>query len=71
METTTLSSKGQLLIPKQVRTLANVAVGDAFQVLYLDGKNGLRAIARIESTTPNEVAGQADQRQAKGRITPG
>jgi AbrB family looped-hinge helix DNA binding protein len=57
VETTTLSSKGQLVIPKQVRALANVAAGDAFQVLYLDGEIRLRPIARTKSTTLDEVAG--------------
>ena len=57
METTTLSSKGQLVIPKQVRELANVVAGDAFQVLYLDGEIRLRPMARTRSTTVNEVAG--------------
>jgi AbrB family looped-hinge helix DNA binding protein len=57
VETTTLSSKGQLVIPKQVRALANVAAGDAFQVLFLDGEIRLRPIARTKSTTLDEVAG--------------
>ena len=57
VETTTLSSKGQLVIPKQVRQLANIAAGDAFQVLYLDGEIRLRPMARTKSTTVDEVAG--------------
>ncbi len=57
MQTTTLSSKGQLVIPSQVRALANVAAGDAFQVRYLDGEIRLRPLARATRTTLDEVAG--------------
>lgn len=57
METTTLSSKGQLVIPKNVRALANVAAGDAFQVQYLNGEIRLRPLARTTGTTVDDVAG--------------
>ena len=57
METTTLSSKGQLVIPKQVRQQANVAAGDAFVVRYQDGEIHLRPVARTGGTTVDDVAG--------------
>jgi AbrB family looped-hinge helix DNA binding protein len=57
VKTTILSSKGQLVIPKQVRELANIAAGDAFEVLYLDGEIRLRPVAKIKNTTVDEVAG--------------
>jgi AbrB family looped-hinge helix DNA binding protein len=57
METTTLSSKGQLVIPKQVRQQARVAAGDSFVVRYQDGEIHLRPIARTGSTTVDDVAG--------------
>ena len=57
METTTLSSKGQLVIPKHVRALANVAAGDAFQVQYLNGEIRLRPLAKTTNTTVDDVAG--------------
>jgi len=57
METATLSSKGQLVIPKHVRALANVAAGDAFQVQYLNGEIRLRPLARMTGTTVDDVAG--------------
>ena len=57
METTTLSSKGQLVIPKQVRQQAQVAAGDAFVVRYQDGEIHLRPVARTSGTTVDDVAG--------------
>ena len=57
METTTLSSKGQLVIPKQVRQQAKVAAGDAFVVRYQDGEIHLRPVARTGGTTVDDVAG--------------
>ena len=57
METTTLSSKGQLVIPKQVRQQAKVAAGDAFVVRYQDGEIHLRPVVRISGTTIDDVAG--------------
>ena len=57
MTTVTLSSKGQLVIPKQVRTLANINAGDALQVRYLGGEIRLRPAAQSRITTIDEVAG--------------
>jgi AbrB family looped-hinge helix DNA binding protein len=57
METTTLSSKGQLVIPKQVRQQAKVAAGDAFVVRYRDGEIHLRPVVRTSGTTVDDVAG--------------
>ena len=57
METTTLSSKGQLVIPKQVRQQAKVAAGDAFEVRYQDGEIHLRPVVRTSGTTVDDVAG--------------
>ena len=57
MTTVTLSSKGQLVIPKQVRTLANISAGDALQVRYLDGEIRLRPKAPSRITTLDAVAG--------------
>ena len=57
METTTLSSKGQLVIPKQVRQQAKVTAGDAFVVRYQDGEIHLRPVARTSGTTVDDVAG--------------
>ena len=57
METTVLSSKGQLVIPKRVRELARAAAGDAFVVRYQDGEIHLRPVARVTGTHIDEVAG--------------
>lgn len=57
METVTLSSKGQLVIPKQVRQLANLQAGDAFQVRFLDGEIRLRPVSQNRVSTLDEVAG--------------
>lgn len=57
METTTLSSKGQLVIPKQVRQLANVAAGDEFVVRYQHGEIHLRPVPRVTGTSVDDVAG--------------
>ena len=57
MTTVTLSSKGQLVIPKQVRTLANISAGDALQVRYLGGEIRLRPMAQTRFTTLDAVAG--------------
>ena len=57
MQTITLSSKGQLVIPKRVRALANVNAGDEFQVQYLNGEIRLRAVAPTTASTVDQVAG--------------
>ena len=57
METVTLSSKGQLVIPRQVRAVADLHAGDMFEVRYLDGEIRLRPLALARTTTLDEVAG--------------
>ena len=57
MNTATLSSKGQLVIPKQVRDLAHVGSGDAFHVQYVQGEIRLRPIVAAQSSTLDDVAG--------------
>ncbi len=57
MDTATLSSKGQLVIPKHVRDLAHVGSGDAFHVLYVQGEIRLRPIVAVQSSSLDDVAG--------------
>jgi AbrB family looped-hinge helix DNA binding protein len=57
METTTLSSKGQLVIPKSIRNDAHVSAGSLFEVRYLDGEIRLRALPPVAATALDEVAG--------------
>ena len=57
METVTLSSKGQLVIPKAVRDDARVVAGSQFEVRYLDGEIRLRPLLPQGTTHLDEVAG--------------
>jgi AbrB family looped-hinge helix DNA binding protein len=57
MDTVTLSSKGQLVIPKAVRDHAQVVPGSRFSVHYVDGEIRLRPLARTGAATLDEVAG--------------
>ena len=57
MNTVTLSSKGQLVIPKSVRDDAQVAAGSQLEVRYLDGEIRLRPVVRAAATTLDDVAG--------------
>ena len=57
MDTVTLSSKGQLVIPKAVREHAQVAPGSQFSVRYVDGEIRLRPLDRAPAVTLDEVAG--------------
>ena len=57
METVTLSSKGQLVIPRHVRTAAHLQAGDTFEVRYLDGEIRLKAVSPAKTSTLDEVAG--------------
>ncbi len=57
METVTLSSKGQLVIPKAVRDHASVTAGSLLEVRYIDGEIRLRPLTVLPSTGLDEVAG--------------
>ena len=57
METVTLSSKGQLVIPSHVRERAHLHAGDTFEVRYLDGEIRLKPVQPAQVTTLDEVAG--------------
>ena len=57
METITLSSKGQLLIPKAVRQSAHLAPGDVLSVRYVDGEIRLKPVTGVVPTSLAEVAG--------------
>lgn len=57
MTTITLSSKGQLVIPKRVRDDAKVVAGSQLDVRYLDGEIRLRPIAHPAVSALDEVAG--------------
>lgn len=57
MDIVTLSSKGQLVIPKAVRELAQLATGSQFSVRYVGGEIRLRLLAPAQGATLEEVAG--------------
>ena len=57
METVTLSSKGQLVIPRHVRAMANLHTGDMLEVHYLKGEIRLRPVVEAKTSTLAEVAG--------------
>ena len=57
MTTVTLSSKGQLVIPKAVRDDAQVAAGSQLDVRFENGEIRLRPIVPAGATTLDEVAG--------------
>jgi AbrB family looped-hinge helix DNA binding protein len=57
METATLSSKGQLVVPKAIRDDAGVSAGSQFSVSYVDGEIRLRPLRPSAPTTLAQVAG--------------
>jgi AbrB family looped-hinge helix DNA binding protein len=57
METVTLSSKGQLVIPKGVRNDAHLTAGARLQVQYLDGEIRLRPLPDLSVSSLDAVAG--------------
>ena len=57
MATTTLSSKGQIVIPKEVREAHGWREGDEFIVEETRDGIVLRLVRRVERTTPGEVFG--------------
>ncbi|MGF1601271.1 MAG: AbrB/MazE/SpoVT family DNA-binding domain-containing protein [Thermosynechococcaceae cyanobacterium] len=57
METTRLSSKGQVIIPKSIRNTHQWSIGQEFIVEESDKGILLRPKAPFPKTTVNEVAG--------------
>ena len=57
MEIVTLSSKGQLVIPRHVRAAAHLQAGDTFEVRYVEGEIRLKAVSPGKTSTLDEVAG--------------
>ena len=57
MNTVTLSSKGQLVIPKAVRDEAQVAAGSQLEVRLVNGEIRLRPIVHAGATALDDVAG--------------
>lgn len=57
METVTLSSKGQLVIPKAVREGARLQPGAQLAVSYVEGEIRLRPLPAPTASTLDAVAG--------------
>jgi len=57
MESITLSSKGQFVIPKGVCNDAHLTAGAPLQVLYLDGEIRLRPLPDLSLSSLDAVAG--------------
>jgi AbrB family looped-hinge helix DNA binding protein len=57
MDTITLSSKGQLVIPKAVRQSAHLAPGDVLSVRYVDGEIRLKPVSGVVPASLAQVAG--------------
>ena len=57
METSTLSSRGQLVIPKALRISAKLQAGDQFAVSYVEGEIRLRPVPASVTALLDSVAG--------------
>lgn len=57
MDTVTLSSKGQLVIPKDLRRSAKLQPGDRLAVSYVEGEIRLRPLPALAASSLDAVAG--------------
>jgi AbrB family looped-hinge helix DNA binding protein len=57
MNTATLSVKGQIVIPKEMRRTAQLSVGDEFSISYVDGEIRLRPLTTKKLVALDHVAG--------------
>ena len=57
METTTMSSKGQMVIPKSVRSDLEWAAGMEFQIERIDGGIVIRPKNPLPETTMDDIVG--------------
>jgi len=57
METVKFASRGQIVIPKEVRESAHLTEGMEFTVVYVDGQIQLTPVPRAEPATSAEAAG--------------
>jgi AbrB family looped-hinge helix DNA binding protein len=79
VDTVKLSSRGQIVIPKDVRETAHLTEGMEFSVVYVDGQIRLTPVPVVEPTTHAQAAGclfrpgrqpmsEAQQKAAIGRM---
>jgi len=57
VETVKLSSRGQIVIPKEVRETAHLTEGMEFSVVYVDGQIRLTPVPMVAPTTHAQAAG--------------
>jgi AbrB family looped-hinge helix DNA binding protein len=57
METVTLSSKGQCIIPKSIRLDAQLTAGTELEISWIDGEIRLRPLAKQQTTQLSKVSG--------------
>ncbi len=57
MNTVTLSSKGQLVIPKSVRSDAHIHAGSQLEVRFVKGEIRLRPLEPLPHSGLDEIAG--------------
>lgn len=59
MDTTRLSTKGQVILPKSVRTALNIAPGTRFNVKPVGGAVLLQPLQAVKPTRMSDVLGSA------------
>ena len=67
MHSVTLSSKGQLVIPKPLRDRAHLSLGDTLSVRVVAGEIRLRPLTRVEPDAQNSLESVAGCLSLKGR----
>ncbi|MDD5058518.1 MAG: AbrB/MazE/SpoVT family DNA-binding domain-containing protein [Sideroxydans sp.] len=65
METITLSTKGQLVIPKEIRKAHHLAVGTKFSVSFVGDEIRLTPLPMFPRTTVADAAGMLAKRGQK------
>lgn len=65
METVTLSSKGQFVIPKSIRLDAQLSAGSQLEVSWIDGEIRLRPLTTHQVSELSQVAGRLFKPQRK------
>ena len=66
METVKLSTKGQLVIPKEIRKTHHLAVGTEFVVSFVGDEIRLTPLPMFPHTTVADAAGLLSKRGRKG-----
>lgn len=57
METVKLSTKGQVVIPKEIRDAGHLEPGMEFAIVFVDGQIRMTPVPAVKPSTFHEVAG--------------